>query len=129
MASTYSPSLKLELMGNGDQSGTWGNTTNANLGVLLEQAITGVQSITMSNANYVLTNYNGTTDEARNAVLVVSGTNSAIRQIVAPLANKVYVVTNNTSGGYAITIGGSSGGTVVIPNGVTAQVYCDGTNF
>jgi hypothetical protein len=75
MASSYSPSLKLELIGNGDQSGTWGTTTNNNLGTLLEQAITGVQSITMSNADYTLTNYNGTSDEARNAVLVVGGTN------------------------------------------------------
>jgi microcystin-dependent protein len=129
MASSYSPSLKLELIGNGDQSGTWGTTTNNNLGTLLEQAITGVQNITMVNADYVLTNFNGTSDEARNAVLVVSGTNSAIRQIVAPLENKLYVIYNNTSGGYAITIGGVSGSTVTIPNGVTAQVYCDGTNF
>jgi microcystin-dependent protein len=129
MASSYSTSLKLELIGNGDQSGTWGNTTNNNLGTLLEQAITGVRSITMLNADYVLTSFNGTSDESRNAVIVASGTNSAIRQIVAPLVNKLYVVTNNTSGGYAITIGGVSGSTVSIPNGVTAQVYCNGTNF
>jgi microcystin-dependent protein len=129
MASTYSTSLKLELIGNGDQSGTWGTTTNNNLGTLLEQAITGVQSITMANADYVLTNYNGTSDEARNAVLVVSGTNSAIRQIVAPLVQKLYVISNQTTGGYAITIGASTGTTVTIPNGITAQVYCNGTNF
>ena len=129
MASTYSPSLKLELIGNGDQSGTWGTTTNNNLGTLLEQAITGVQSITMSNADYTLTNYNGTSDEARNAVLVVGGTNSAIRKIICPLVNKIYIVTNSTSGGYAITIGGATGSTVSIPNGITAQVYCDATNF
>jgi hypothetical protein len=128
MASTYSPSLKLELIGNGDQSGTWGTTTNNNLGTLVEQAITGVKSIVMTNANYTLSDYNGVSDEARNAVLVVTGTNSAIRQIICPLANKLYVVTNNTSGGYAITIGGSSGTAVTIPNGVTAQVYCDGAN-
>jgi microcystin-dependent protein len=129
MASSYSPSLKLELIGNGDQSGTWGTTTNNNLGTLLEQAITGVQSITMLNADYVLTSFNGTSDEARNAVLVVGGTNSAIRQVITPLVEKLYVITNNTSGGFAITIGGVSGSTVTIPNGVTAQVYCNGTNF
>jgi hypothetical protein len=129
MASTYSTSLKLELIGNGDQSGTWGNTTNNNLGTLLEQAITGVQSITMLNANYTLTSYNGTSDEARNAVLVVGGTNSAVRQIITPLVEKLYIITNNTSGGYAISIGGATGSTVTIPNGVTAQAYCDGTNF
>lgn len=129
MASTYSTSLKLELIGNGDQSGTWGTTTNNNLGTLLEQAITGVQSITMTNANYTLTNYNGTSDEARNAVLVVGGTNSAIRQIIIPTGQaKLYVVKNSTTGGYAITIGAASGSTVTIPNGITAQVYYDGSN-
>jgi len=129
MASTYSTSLKLELIGNGDQSGTWGTTTNNNLGTLLEQAITGVQNIVMTNANYVLTDYNGVSDEARNAVLVVTGSNSAIRQIVCPLVNKLYIIKNATSGGYAITIGGASGSLVTIPNGTTAQVYCDSTNF
>jgi microcystin-dependent protein len=129
MASSYSPSLKIELIGNGDQSGTWGTTTNNNLGTLLEQAITGVQSIVMLNANYVLTSFNGVSDEARNAVLVVTGTNSAVRQIVCPLVEKLYVVYNNTTGGYAITIGGATGSTVTIPSGITAQVYCDGTNF
>ena len=130
MSSTYSTSLKLELIGNGDQSGTWGNTTNNNLGTLLEQAITGVQNITMSNADYTLSNYNGTSDEARNAVLVVSGTNSAIRKIVAPQnQNKTYIVSNQTSGGYSITIGAPTGTAVTIPSGVVAQVYTDGANF
>jgi hypothetical protein len=129
MASTYSTSLKLELIGNGDQSGTWGTTTNNNLGTLLEQAITGVQTITMSNANYTLTNYNGVSDEARNAVLVLGGTNSAVRQVVIPTGqNKLYIVKNATSGGYAVLIGAASGTTVSIPNGVTAQVYYDGSN-
>jgi len=129
MASTFSPSLRIELIGNGDQSGTWGTTTNNNLGTLIEQGITGVQSIVMANANYTLSNFNGVSDEARNQVLVIGGTNSAIRQVICPLVNKTYIVTNNTAGGFAITIGGSTGSTVSIPNGVTAQVYCDGTNF
>jgi len=129
MASSYSTSLKIELIGNGDQSGTWGTTTNNNLGTIVEQAITGVQTIAMSNADYTLSNYNGVSDEARNAVLVATGTNSAIRQIICPLVNKLYVIYNNTFGGYAITIGGVTGSVVTIPNGTTAQVYCDGTNF
>lgn len=129
MASTFSPSLRIELIGNGDQSGTWGTTTNNNLGTLIEQGITGVQSIVMANANYTLSNFNGVSDEARNAVLVVSGTNGAVRQIICPLVNKTYIVSNNTTGGFAITVGGSTGSTVSIPNGVTAQVYCDGINF
>jgi len=129
MASTYSPSLKITLMGDGDQSGLWGQTTNTNLGTLLEQAITGVTSITMSNANYTLTSFNGVSDEARNAVLVVSGSNSAVRDLIPPVVKKLYTIANNTTGGFAIRVIGASGTGVNIPNGATCLVYCDGTNF
>jgi hypothetical protein len=129
MASTYSPSLKLTLMGDGDQAGLWGQTTNTNLGTLVEQAITGVVSISMSNANYTLTSFNGVTDEARNAVLVVSGSNSAVRDVIPPVVEKLYTVVNNTSGGFAIRVIGASGTGVSILNGATQVVYCDGTNF
>jgi hypothetical protein len=129
MASTFSPSLRIELIGDGDQSGIWGQTTNTNLGTLIEQSITGVASIAMSDANYTLTNFNGVTDEARNAVLIVSGTNTAVRDIIAPLVEKLYTVVNNTSGGFAIRVIGASGTGVTITNGYTALIYCDGTNF
>jgi len=129
MASTYSSTLRIELIGDGDQSGIWGQTTNNNLGALLEQAITGVATIIMTDTNYTLTNYNGVVDEARNAVIIATGTNSAQRNIVAPLVEKIYTIKNSTVGGYAVQIIGSSGTGVVIPNGVTSSVYCDGTNF
>lgn len=126
---TFSTSLKLELISDGSQVGTWGQTTNKNLGTLLEQAITGVQPITMLDTNYTLTNLNGVSDEARNAVIVATGTNSDIRDIIAPLVNKLYVVSNQTTGGFAIRIRGASGTSVTIPNGIVAMVYCNGTNF
>ena len=126
---TYSQSLKLTLLANGEGAGTWGQTTNTNLGTLLEQAITGVQSIVMTDADYTLSNLNGASDEARNPVLVVTGTNAAVRDIIAPLVNKQYLVVNNTTGGYDIRIRGSSGFIVSIPNGSSVFVYCDGTNF
>jgi hypothetical protein len=126
---TYSQSLKLTLLANGEGAGTWGQTTNTNLGTLLEQAITGVQSIVMADANYTLSNLNGASDEARNAVLVVTGTNNAVRDIIAPLVNKQYLVVNNTTGGQSIRIRGATGFTVTIPNGTTVSVYCNGTNF
>jgi len=129
MASTYSTSLKLTLMGDGDQAGLWGQTTNTNLGTLLEQAITGVTSIVMSDANYTLTSFNGISDEARNAVLVVTGTNNAQRDLIPPVVEKLYTIVNNTTGGYAIRVIGASGTGVIIPNGATCFVYCDGTNF
>jgi len=129
MPSTYSPSLRIELIGAGEQSGTWGTTTNTNLGTLLEQSIAGVQAITMFDANYTLSNFNGVSDEARRAVLVVSGTNAAIRDVIAPLVTKAYTIRNNTTGGFAINIRAATGASVSVPNGVTSLVYCDGTNF
>jgi hypothetical protein len=126
---TYSQSLKLTLLANGEGAGTWGQTTNTNLGTLLEQAITGVQSIVMSDADYTLSNLNGASDEARNPVLVVTGTNNAVRDIIAPLEGKLYVIRNSTTGGFAVNIRASSGNSVAIPNGATVWVYCDGTNF
>lgn len=129
MATTYSTSLKLSLIGDGDQSGIWGQTTNTNLGTLLEQAITGFVSINMGDANRTLTSFNGATDEARNAVIEVTGTNSAVRDLIPPVVEKLYTIVNNTSGGYAVRVIGASGTGVNVANGVTALVYCNGTNF
>jgi hypothetical protein len=129
MPSTFSPSLRLELIGAGEQIGSWNTTTNSNLGTLLEQSIVGTVSIVMTNANYTLTNLNGATDEARQAVLVVTGTNGAIRDIIAPLVKKIYIVENNTIGGYAINIRAASGTSASVAFGTNQIVYCDGTNF
>lgn len=129
MASTYSPSLRLTLPGDGDQSGLWGQTTNINLGTLIEQAITGVQSVVMTDANYTLSNFNGVSNEARNAVLVVTGTNNAVRDLIPPVVKKLYTVVNNTLGGFGIRVIGATGTGVTIPPGITTLVYCDGTNF
>ena len=129
MASTYSPSLRLELIGDGDQSGIWGQTTNNNLGYLLEQAVSGVVTIPMLDANYTMSNFNGVVDEARNQVLIVTGTLTATRNLIAPLVEKTYVVQNNTTGSQSVQIIGSSGLGVTISNGIAAYVYCDGTNF
>jgi len=130
MASTYSTSLRIQLIGNGEQSGVWGTTTNTNLGTLVEQAITGVQSISIAGlTTYSLSALNGISDQSRNAVLVFTGALSASCAITAPAVNKTYVVYNNTTGGYAITIKTASGTAVSIANGATAYVYCNATDF
>ena len=129
MASTFSPSLKIELIGNGDKSGTWGTTTNNNLGTLIEQAIAGVQQIVMTNIDYTLSNLNGISDEARNAVIVLSGTNSAIRNIIAPAVKKTYIIKNSTTGGFAVIVKTSASTGVSIANGATQTIFCDGTEF
>lgn len=130
MASTYSTSLRIQLIGNGEQAGVWGTTTNTNLGTLVEQAVTGVQSISIASlTTYSLSALNGISDQSRNAVLVFTGALSASCVITAPAVNKTYVIYNNTTGGYAITIKTASGTAVSIANGTTAYVYCNATDF
>jgi hypothetical protein len=129
MASTYSTSLRIQLIGTGDQSGVWGTSTNTNLGTLIEQAITGVQTITLSGSTYTLTSFNGIVDQARNSVLSFTGSLSANCTVIAPAANKVYIVKNGTSGNQTVTMSVGAGSTVVVPNGQTYIVYTDGSNF
>jgi hypothetical protein len=132
--STYSNNLRLELIASGEQGNTWGNTTNNNLGTLIEQAISGYRSIDTgwsSNA-CTLTALNGANDQSRNMYLDIpsSVSLSAEGQLTAPTVPKVYAIRNNTSGGYAVRIKtGASTTTCLIPNGATKVVVCDGTNF
>ena len=136
MATTFSTNLKLALIGNGEQANVWGTTTNTNLGTLLEQAIAGIQSITLSTTNYVLSNLNGTSDEARNAVLLVTGSPGGVHNLLVPNGQtKTYVVVNNTSGGYNVNVQtwtGSgltgTGNIAVIQPGASILIYCTGSN-
>lgn len=128
MPSTYSPALRLELIGNGEQAANWGNTTNTNLGTLLEQAVTGVGNIAMLDANYTLISGNGVADEARNAVLVITGTLTTTRNVIVPTSNKFYAVRNATTGSQSIVVKTAAGTGVTLANGFTQLMYCDGTN-
>ena len=129
MASTYSTSLKLTLIGDGDQTGTWGQTTNANFGTLLEQAIVGQTTITMANADYTLTNLNGALDEARGAVLIITGNQNATFSVIVPAVPKLYIVTNNLSGSAIAYIKPSGGNTFQVPYSRTMYLYTNGTTF
>jgi len=129
MASTPSTSLRLELLATGDQSGTWGDTTNTNLGTLLEQAITGVLSVAQGDvANLTLTNTDYVSNQARNAVVNLTGAMTSGRNVVVPTANKLYLIKNSTTGGFAVTVKTSAGSGVAIAAGTAQWVYCDGTN-
>jgi hypothetical protein len=131
MASTYSP-LKVELIGTGEQAGTWGTTTNTNLGTALEEAITGRATATFpSDANYTLPYINSNSAQVfRNLVLDVtsSGNLGATRDLIIPAIEKQYFIENNTSGGQSIRVKTAAGTGVTIPNGKIANVYCNGTN-
>ena len=130
MTSTYSSNLGIELIGTGDQSGTWGSTTNTNLGTLLEQAIVGytTQSVTDSGSATVLTIVNGASSTGRNYVIALTGALTAARTVEVPAVSKPYIFFNSTTGGFAITVKVSGQTGVVIANGKKAIVYTNGTD-
>lgn len=129
MASTYSPNLRLELIGTGEQQGTWGATTNTNLGTLLEEAIGGYASVTVSDvADTTLTTSNGSADQARNMVLNLTGSLTGTRNVICPAIEKLYVVKNATSGSQSVVFKVSGQTGVTIANGSTAFIYVDGTD-
>lgn len=129
MANTYSSSLRLIIQQDGTNQGTWGGYTNTNIASLIEQAITGVGAITVSgSSNYTLTVTNGASDEARNAILNITGTLTAAINVICPTAAKTYIVKNGTTGGFAITLKTSAGTGISVPNGETTFLYCNGTD-
>jgi hypothetical protein len=133
--STYSPSLRIELITTGDQAGVWGTTTNTNLGTLIESAIAGYTSVSITSANQALTALNGVADQSRNMTIALTTTTTAAFNVYAPPAEKTYVIQNASS--YTATIYNSSvlgnttaaGTGVAIPAGRTVTVWSDGTNF
>ncbi len=135
MSSTYSPNLRIELIGTGDQAGNWGDTTNTNLGTLIEDGISGYEAVSVTSASQALTATNGAADQARNAVLAVSTTTAAGFAIFAPPTPKTYVVYNTSA--YVATIYNSTvlgnttaaGAGIAVPAGKTVTVWSDGTDF
>ena len=140
MASTFSTSLRIELQGTGENSGTWGTITNNNFSQSLEFSIAGVVDVACGdNAVTTLTNADGpqsqANNQARNAHIRLTGAHGAVRIAQFPATQKIYLITNATtdsgsSGPYAMTARlGSSGNTLTIENGATRLVATDGTNW
>ena len=135
MTTTYSNNLRLNMIGTGDQAGVWGVTTNLNLGTLLEAAISGVIGVPVTSALQALTAYDGVTDQARQAVIVLTGTPGATATVCLPPANKTYIIKNSTNQivviSAATALNGTTltgGTTVAIPIGKTTIIICDAVN-
>jgi hypothetical protein len=127
MASTYSP-LKIELIGTGEQSGTWGVTTNTNLGTAIEEAITGTADVPFSSADVTLTLTNtNTTQVARNLRLNLTGTSGGARNLTVPNIEKFYIIANGLADD--VTVKNSTGTTYTVPAGTTGQVFSTGTGI
>lgn len=129
MASTWS-NLKFELIGTGDQSGTWGATTNDNLGIAIEQAIGGKADVTMSSTTITLTLTDTTAlQNARALYLNLTGTPGGAATLNVPAVQKAYIVYNNTTGGFAVTVKVSGQTGVSVPNGKSMLLYDNGTDI
>jgi len=127
MPSSYSSLLRLELMAVGEKTNTWGTITNTNLGTLLEKSIAGAATIDVTSANVTLTSTNGTDDEARCAILLVTGTPGTSRNIVAPSSSKAYFVVNGSNA--SVVLKGTATSGVTILTGTQVQVIWNGTDF
>jgi hypothetical protein len=96
---------------------------------LIEQAIAGAVSIVLADSNYTLSENDGSSDEARRALIIVTGTQTQERTVYIPDTSKVYFVRNNTAGGFPVKIERQAGGdSVSVPVGKTALVICDGSD-
>jgi len=131
MASTYS-TLKFELIGTGEQAGTWGTTTNTNIGTAIQESIAGRATATFtSDADLTLSlTDSNATQVARNYILNVtsSGSLTATRNLIVPTINKPYIIENNTTGSQSIVVKTSAGTGVTVPNGKKVMVYANNTN-
>jgi hypothetical protein len=134
MASSASDLIKFEKQATGENASTWGTKANTAMS-RIEEAIAGFTNIAVTGANYTLNdtqytehNDGSNTSESHVAMIKATGTLTGNRQVIVPLRTKHYMLWNGTGGAYALTIGGSSGGTITVPQGFLQHVFCDGTN-
>jgi hypothetical protein len=130
MASTYSD-LKIELIATGEQSGTWGTTTNNNLGnAALGEAITGSADVAFSSADVTVTlTDTNTSQTARNLRLNLTGTSGGARQLILGSGcqiEKLYLINNGLAD--AVTVKNTSGSGITVPAGKSTFVFNNGTN-
>jgi len=136
MASTWSK-LKIELIGTGEQSGTWGTTTNNNLGSSsnyrgLEQAIVGMATLVtgdFTTNSYTLPYADSNDDQDfRCLVLNITATLTGAGTVTVPAIQKPYIIINDSVGGYAVTVKVSGQTGVSVPNGKRVLLYNNGTD-
>jgi hypothetical protein len=127
--STYS-NLSIELIGTGEQDGTWGTTTNTNLGTALEEAIVGTVTQAVTGTDTVLSwsTSSNASQTARHLRLNLTGSSGGSSNLVVPLlsSGKNYIVNNAST--TAVTVKTPSGTGIVVPISTSMSLYQDGTN-
>jgi hypothetical protein len=129
MASTYSD-LKIELIGTGEQSGTWGTTTNTNFSTAISEAITGTADVAFSSSDVTVTLTNTNSSQtARNLRLNLTGTSGGARNLILGSGcqiEKFYLINNTLAD--AVTVKNTSGTGIAVPAGMAMLVFNNGTN-
>jgi len=126
MASTYS-NLKIQLMATGENTGTWGNVTNDNLGTAIEQALVETATVTFASANVTLTlTDTNARQNARALRLNLAGTTGGARDLIVPAIQKPYIVNNGTADTITVKVSGQTG--VAVPAGRSYLLYNNGTD-
>jgi hypothetical protein len=129
MASTFSD-LKIELIGTGEQVGTWGSTTNTNLGTAIEEAIVGSADVAFSSADVTITLTNSNASQsARHVRLNLTGTSGGTRNLILGSGcqiDKPYIINNGLAD--AVTVKNTTGTGIAVPAGKTMWVFNNGTN-
>ena len=127
MASTYTDNTGIELIGSGEQAGTWGNTTNNNLKII-DRALNGSTTLTIT-GNTTLTTSDGTLSNGQFKIVILSGSPSgAFNLTIDPNDQQKWYFIKNSSGQTAtVKQGGGSGSTVAVATGLTAILFADGT--
>lgn len=129
MASTYSD-LKIELIGTGEQTGTWGTTTNNNFSVAFQEAITGSADVAFSSADVTVTlTDSNAAQTARNLRLNLTGTSGGARNLILGSGcqiEKLYLINNGLAD--AVTVKNTSGTGIAVAAGKSMFVYNNGTN-
>jgi hypothetical protein len=128
MPSTYTASLRLVRPATGELTETWGEVFNQQFSDLIDKAIAGYTSVSMSDTDKTLTALDGAADEARYMGLKFTGALTAARSVIVPAVSKLYFVNNATTGGFALTVKTPSGTGVAVLAGNSTVVFCDGTN-
>lgn len=125
MASTYTVNSGIELITTGEQSGTWGDTTNVNLQII-DRITNGVGAISLSGTTHTLTTTDGSLSDGHYKVLVFGGTPSGTNTVtISPNdQDKLFFIKNNSGESVVLTQG--SGGNVTVADGKSAIVYADG---
>ena len=129
MASTYSD-LKIELIGTGDQTGTWGTTTNNNFSIAISEAITGSADVSFSSADVTVTlTDTNAAQTARNLRLNLTGTSGGARNLILGSGcqiEKLYLINNGLAD--AVTVKNTGGTGIAVPAGKSMFVYNNATN-